>query len=638
MAEIKFACRPQDDLYTAVNGEWEKTAVIPADRSSVGGFADLDIGVEKLLMHEFEAFRTGAEPTPELLTRAVALYAQAMDAERRQAEGLKPIAAGLEFISGLSGLEAVSDQAYALSIEHGFPLFFNVDVDVDAKDSDHHVLSIAGPSTILPDTTYYTDRANTHADEMLQAWSAMVRKILAHVEGLSSDRAEALIAGALAFDARIATMVKSSVEWADYIAAYNPSTVAEVAAKMPGFGFEAYLDRRFPGHGSKIIVAEPRFLDEVHNLLNDEAMNEYLAWAYIRKVLNAASYASEELRTVAGEFRRGLYGIKEAPALDKYAYHTASNIFSDIVGIYYGQTYFGAEARADITEIVKDIIATYSERIATKEWLSPDTRKKAQLKLSTMVLKLGYPDRVSPEYDTYLVDEHDCLLTTMLKIGKAARAYRDTLLFKDVDRELWVMPGHMVNACYNPTSNDLTFPAAILQAPFYSIKQSRAENLGGIGTVIGHEISHAFDNNGAQCDEKGNINNWWTEEDYKNFQAMTKAETEQFDHLPLCGSYTNGELIVSESIADNGGVGAALQAAHKEGITDLKPFFINYAKIWCMKAEDSYRLVLLKVDVHAPNYWRANMQPRNFPEWYEAFDVKETDGMYLAPEKRVSIW
>ena len=221
-----------------------------------------------------------------------------------------------------------------------------------------------------------------------------------------------------------------------------------------------------------------------------------------------------------------------------------------------------------------------------------------------------------------------------------AIAIRDNLdkLPKSVDRTEWLIPGHMVNACFNPSANDITFPAAILQKPFYSIDQKPEENLGGIGAVIGHEISHAFDNNGAQFDEHGNLKNWWTEEDYKAFQGLTKDMIEQFDGIEFHGGKLSGELTVSENIADNGGVGVTLEIVHGLPDPDFRAYFLNWGRIWCRKAKEEYIQLLLASDVHSPGELRANMQPRNFPEWYEAFGVTENDGMYIPPEKRISIW
>ena len=217
---------------------------------------------------------------------------------------------------------------------------------------------------------------------------------------------------------------------------------------------------------------------------------------------------------------------------------------------------------------------------------------------------------------------------------------RDSLdkALKPVDRTEWRMPGHMVDACYNPSANDITFPAAILQKPFYSLHQSASENLGGIGAVIGHEISHAFDNNGANFDENGNLKNWWKEEDFAAFQELTKDMIAQFDGIEFHGGKVSGELTVSENIADNGGMGVTLEIMHGLPDADYRAYFKNWARVWCQKAREEYIQLLLASDVHSPTVLRANMQPRNFPEWYEAFGVTEQDQMYIAPDKRISIW
>jgi putative endopeptidase len=202
----------------------------------------------------------------------------------------------------------------------------------------------------------------------------------------------------------------------------------------------------------------------------------------------------------------------------------------------------------------------------------------------------------------------------------------------------WAMPGHMVNACYDPFVNDITFPAAILQAPFYSLKQTRSENLGGIGAVIGHEISHAFDSNGAKCDENGNINNWWTEADMERFNLKIAQMVEQFDGIELPWGRVNGSFIVSENMADNGGMGVTLEIMSKMDNASYEEYFMNWAKVWCLKAKEEYLQLLLNLDVHGPSILRANIPPRNFKEWYETFNVTENDKMYIEPSKRVVIW
>ena len=291
-----------------------------------------------------------------------------------------------------------------------------------------------------------------------------------------------------------------------------------------------------------------------------------------------------------------------------------------------------------MVSLVKKVIETYKLRVRKNDFLSEATKDKAILKLSTITIKMGYPDAVHPFFSTLVFGEEDSYFDIRKKLSRIRLQFELDQLTRPVDRTRWGMPGHMVNACYNPFVNDITFPAAILQKPFYSIHQSISENLGGIGAVIGHEISHAFDNNGSKFDENGNLANWWTEEDFKAFNERTKDMIDQFDGIPFHGGKVNGELVVSENIADNGGLGVTLEIMHTLPDPDFQAYFINWAKVWCLKAKDEYIQLLLASDVHSPNELRANMAPRNFNEWYEAFDVVSTDKMYIAPEKRISIW
>jgi putative endopeptidase len=251
---------------------------------------------------------------------------------------------------------------------------------------------------------------------------------------------------------------------------------------------------------------------------------------------------------------------------------------------------------------------------------------------------MGYPDKVEEIYSKLVFNEKDSLLEIMADLRRIRVLESFAKLSKPTDPTRWQMPGHMVNACYDPFVNDITFPAAILQAPFYSIKQSRSENLGGIGAVIGHEISHAFDSNGAKCDENGNINNWWSKKDVKKFNKKVEAMVKQFDGIELPWGKVNGRFIVSENMADNGGMAVTLQImSYTEG-ANYEEYFKNWARVWCSKAKAEYSALLLNVDVHGPAILRANITPRNFEEWYKTFAVTKKDQMYIAPSKRVVIW
>lgn len=628
--------RIQDNLYMAVNGEWLENAVIPEDRPTVGGFTDLDIGVEKTLMRDFSEMAQGSRRIPnKYVNLAIEIYKKALDFGRRDAEGITPVLPDLKRILDIKDIDDFNAKAADL-LKEGFPLPLQLGVEPDMKNTRKHAIMVIGPSTILPDTTYYEEGNPSH-DQLIALWSGMVNELLNKTDLSEEDKAKYL-ADCLAFDELIAKRVKSQEEWAEYTAMYNPRLATVVAKQCGQFAFKKFLFDLFGFNPQTVIVGDPRFFEEFQGLFNADNFELYRHWAYIKVLLGATPYLSDELRILGGSYRRALSGIAQAPSPEKAAYRLASGLLSEPVGIYYGRTYFGPKAKKDTISIVKEVIATYKKRLANNPILSPATREKAILKLSKIVIKMGYPDEVGKQYRKYTVDPNASLYEAVSVIGQEQTSYNLSQLGKPVDRTEWPMPGHMVNACYNPYVNDITFPAAILQAPFYSLSQTRAQNLGGIGTVIGHEISHAFDNNGAQCDERGNLNNWWTEEDYEKFKNLTKGMIDEFDGIETSAGKVNGKLIVSENIADNGGVGCALEIESHEEHPDYQAFFIQFAKIWCMKAQPEYEKLLLSVDVHAPHELRANIQPRNFKEWYEAFDVTPEDQMYIAPEKRLNIW
>ncbi len=627
--------RIQDDLFTYVNQEKLDELVIPDDMPTAGGFAELHQNVEKTLMDEFKNLEKKEDITDLNLKKAVDLYSIAKNVKKRNSQGIKPIMKDLDTIKTTSDIVMLNRRLknYVLN---KYPLPFNFMVDVDMKDSNKHCVTLAGPRTILPDTTMYSNE-NPNKKNMLDMWSEIALKALEYTD-LSEDERNEYLSDALEFDSIIATLVKSSEEWSEYTKCYNPYKVNKVNNLLKPLKFKNLIKQLFGFIPEVIIVAEPRFLNGFKTLFNEDTFKKYIHWAYIGLILNNGKVLSEDLRELSTAFRRRLSGIAKQAEPVKYAYQLASSVFDQPVGLYYGLKYFGEEAKKDVIDMVKQIIEVYKERISHSDILCDQTKAKAILKLNTMKIKIGYPDKIDDIFDKFVVNKKDSLYKTMLNIHKVVLIDSFERLSKPVDKTRWQMPGHMVNACYDPSCNDITFPAAILQAPFYSIKQTRSENLGGIGAVIGHEISHAFDNNGAQMDENGNINNWWTKEDFKKFDKKTKEMIKQFDGIVLPFGEVNSKLIVSENIADNGGMAVTLHIMKTMKDANYKEYFINWAKIWCQKAKPEYQALLLKVDVHGPVILRTNMPPRNFEEWYNTFDVKKTDKMYIAPNKRLSIW
>lgn len=626
--------RIQDDLYTYVNQAKLEELVIPDDMPTAGGFSTISTDVEKLMIGEFNAMCQNASYPNEYLARACTLYTIAKDVKRKKKHGIKPALKNLSILRKLGTMRGYNLHSKELILK-GIEMPLNIDVDANMKDTTHHCVMIQGPSTILPDVSYYQNEQQR--DALLNMWSGFTKQVLA-IAGHSDEEIDAMIKDTLAFDALVAKYVKSSEEWSEYTKMYNPMKTSRVSGMVKPLNLKKLLTDLFGFVPEEIIVAEPRYFKNFKEIFNANTFEMYKNWAYVLTLMASCSLLSEELRDLGGGFRRALSGIAASSSAEKFAYQLASSMYSEPVGLYYGEKYFGEEAKKDITEIVKQIIATYQKRIAANDILEQTTKDKAILKLSKMGLKLAYPDRVEVLYDKLVFDETKSLFDVVTSLRKIRIEESFAKLNKVVDRTHWAMPGHMVNACYNPFVNDITFPAAILQPPFYSIHQTRSENLGGIGAVIGHEISHAFDSNGAKCDELGNLNNWWTKSDEQKFKKKVNAMIKQFDGIELPWGTVNGKLTVSENIADNGGMAVTLDIMSQTDGASFEEYFTNWARVWCQKAKPEYQALLLQVDVHGPTYLRANMPPRNFPEWYAAFNVKKTDGMYIAPSKRVIIW
>ena len=627
--------RIQDDLYTYVNQQKLEELVIPDDLPAIGGFMELYVEVEKTMMDEFARLEKSHEKLEPNMAKAIALYSIIKDVKKRNKQGIKPILKDLHFIQSTNNI-ALFNRRLKAFVLNGYPLPLSISTEPDFKNPKVYSLFVGGPRTILPDVTMY-DPNNPQKDMLLNMWQGVALQALNFTD-LSDEEKTLYVKDALEFDAIIATLVKSSEEESNYVAMYNPMRTGRVNGLVKPFRFKSTLNKIFGFIPETTIVSDVRFLKGFKTLFNEENFTKYLHWAYIKFFLQNGSYLSEDIRNVSGAFQRALTGVQKMTDVDKFAYQLASGIFSEPVGYFYGVKFFGEEAKKDVTEMVHEIIDAYKERIAENDILEQSTKDKAILKLNNMKIKMGYPDKVNPLFDQFIVDKKYPLFKIVRDALRLELLDKIDKFTKPVDKNEWRMPGHMVNACFDPFNNDITFPAAILQPPFYSIKQSRSQNLGGIGAVIGHEISHAFDNNGAKFDENGGLANWWTKKDFKNFEKKTKLMIQQFEGIELPWGKVNSNLIVSENIADNGGVAVTLHIMKKMKDANYQEYFENWGRIWCLKAHEQYLGMLLVMDVHGPSILRANMPPRNFEEWYETFNVKSTDKMFIKPSKRVVIW
>lgn len=626
----------KDDLYEAVNGEWLKTAKIPDDKPATGGFNDLVDEIDKQLMDDFDAYAAGKEKSDDSrFNEMIKLYRLAKKFDWRKKVGPQPLKRMLASVENLNSYEDYQSQ-WKNWILAGMPSPISFDIDADMKNATVYALFASSPSLILPDKSYYEAEKKAQHDQLLQLWSSMVEALMDKL-GYSKEEAKKIIDDAIKFDALLAPNVKSAEEAADYSKMYNPQTVAELASATDQLDIATIIKQLVGEEPEKVIVTEPEYFKALNKILQDN-FELFKNWSLIRVIRENASYLDDEMREINGRYGRALSGSKKPVSQRKFAFYLARDMFSQVAGDYYGKKYFGPQAKADVHHMVEQMIKVYKGRLTNNQWLSKDTCDKAILKLDKLGIQVGYPDKIPALYDQFKVDEEESLIANLNQLTVTANKELFSRWNKPVDRMRWEMSAATVNAYYHPFKNIIVFPAAILQAPFYSLKQSSSQNYGGIGAVIAHEISHAFDNNGSLFDEFGNLNNWWTDEDSAHFKQLAQKMIEEFDGIPFAGQKVNGKLTVSENIADAGGLSCALEAAKTEADFNAQEFFINWATIWRMKATEQYMQLLLSIDVHAPQKLRANIQAENLDDFYRAFDIKPGDEMYRAPEDRVHIW
>src|SRR5699024_5991199 len=371
-------------------------------------------------------------------------------------------------------------------------------------------------SLILPDKTYYK-ADNPQAEKLLQVFFDMAVKLL-QLSGFSQVESESLTEQALAFDHSLVKYVRSAEENADYTKIYNPRDRKSVKNYSDKIDFDALLENIFTAQVSQVIVTEPAYFENMKQFITQGHLPLLKSWMIVRTVVGYAGYLSEDFRQTGSLYSRALSGAETTASQEKAAYYLTLGIFDQVIGLYYGKKYFGEKAKKDVEHMVASMIDIYKKRLAQNTWLSSATKEKAILKLEKIAVHVGYPEQIPAIYQQFITDRNDTLVGNIRKFNQIARRDNFAKLNRTVDSNEWEMPACMVNAYYSGSLNIIVFPAAILQAPFYSLKQSASANYGGIGAVIAHEISHAFDNNGAKFDEYGNLHNWWTQADLKHFE------------------------------------------------------------------------------------------------------------------------
>ena len=629
--------RYQDDFYDAVNGEWAKTAVIPDDKPRTGGFSDLADEIEDLMLKTTDQWLAGENvPQDAVLQNFIKFHKMIADYDKRETVGVEPVLPLIEEYRGLSSFAEFATRIADYELA-GKPNAMPFGVSPDFMNAQLNVLWAEAPSIILPYTTYYADD-NEKGKELLSLWRAQEEKLLAKF-GFTEADIKDILDKVIALDAKLAKVVLSREEGSEYVKLYHPYDWADFTKLAPELPLNAIFERILGQIPDKVIVPEERFwTDFAAEYYSEDNWDLLKADLLLSAVTSWNAYLTDDIRILSGEYGRALSGTPQAMDKKKAAFYLAQGPYSQALGLWYAGQKFSPEAKADVEYKVATMIDVYKSRLTSADWLASATREKAIIKLNSITPHIGYPEKLPETYAKKIIDEKLSLIENAQRLSEISIAYSWSKWNQPVDRSEWHMPAHMVNAYYDPQQNQIVFPAAILQAPFYSLEQSSSANYGGIGAVIAHEISHAFDTNGASFDENGSLNNWWTEEDYAAFQTRTDKIVDQFDGLDSYGAKVNGKLTVSENVADLGGVACALEAAKKEDDFSARDFFINFATIWRMKARQEFMQMMASVDVHAPGKLRTNVTLTNFDEFHQEFNIKDGDPMWRAPEDRVIIW
>ncbi|WP_370250301.1 M13 family metallopeptidase [Nocardioides sp.] len=640
-AGMDDAIRPQDDLFGHVNGRWLAETEIPADRSSWGPFVQLaDVAEEQVrVIIEELAAQPDAGSHPDDARRIGDLYASFMDVaaiEARGAEPIRPLLAAVETLHDVRDLAAFLGEFERIG-GHGI---FGSYIDNDDKDSERYVMNLYQGGLGLPDESYYREEKFAPQRE---AYVAYLEKLL----GLAGvDDAAAAAALVLDLDTRIAAGHWERAETRDVQRTYNLLTHDELVALCPAFDWDAYLTNLGGGREvlAEVCVRQPSFFAHLSTVLTEVPIESWRTWLVSHVVRASAAYLSSDfVETNFDFYGRTLSGTPELRARWKRGVAFVQGAVGEAVGREYVARHFPPTSKALMDELVANLLAAYRDSIAELDWMTEETKQRAYDKLATFRPKIGYPETFR-DYAALRVTREDLLAN----VHAAASFETDRQLAKigaPVDRDEWFMLPQTVNAYYNPGTNEICFPAGILQKPFFSPDAHPAENYGGIGAVIGHEIGHGFDDQGAQYDGAGNLNDWWTQADKEAFQVKSRALITQYDGFEprtLPGERVNGALTVGENIGDLGGLTIAHRAfvisqGGSASVEDRRRLFLNWAYVWRTKRRKEQEQQYLTVDPHSPAEFRANIV-RNLDEFHEVFATAPGDGLWLEPAARVRIW
>lgn len=645
LAEMDTTVRPQDDFYNYVNGTWAKTAKIPADKPTWGSFHILREKTDEnclLILDNLlkENFAQGTEGQ-----KIKDLYESFIDWKKRDAEGLKPIEGLLAKIDNIKTLADLQKYLEEVTPEGENPICA-WGVYADMKDSNMNTVYLGNFSIGMGRDYYQKDnKENTEALQKYQDYVMAIFKVL------KDDKAAEKAKQMVDFERSVAKLMLTNEEDRNPNLSYNPQTMAELSKLVKNINLPQLL-KNVGVNTDKVVVSEIRLYKQYDKFINEKNLPLIKDYLKYQLVADNASNLTKELDELSFNFySKELQGQQEQRPMNKRALSVINGILGEAFGKLYVEKYFPPKAKEEMVTLVDYLKKSFAQHIKDVTWMSDVTKEKALAKLNKFTVKVGYPDKWE-DYSKLTIEPaaKSVYYTNLQRVNEWAYQKSLEKVGKPVDKTKWGMSPQTVNAYYNPLYNEIVFPAAILQPPFFNFEADPAVNFGGIGAVIGHEMTHGFDDSGAEFDGDGNLQNWWTPEDKKNFENATKALAKQYDQYePVKGVFVNGTFTSGENIADLGGVNIAFDALQMylkdkgnvdkiSNFTQDQRFFISWGTVWRTLSTDKYLTNQVKTDPHSPGYFRSFGPLVNVDAWYKAFDVKEGDKLYKKPEDRIKIW
>nr|WP_068892414.1 M13 family metallopeptidase [Pedobacter panaciterrae] len=645
-ANMDLSVKPGDDFYAYASGIWIKNNPVPAKETRWGSFnelRDFNINAVKGLLEDAAADK--AAPVGSVKKRVGDFFSAAMDSTAIEKLGYTPIKADLEKVKQLKTIQDILDHTVYMRVSGLASPMFGFGVGQDRKNVTKYLPQLGQGGTTLPDRDYYL-KDDSRSVKIREAYTNYMTTLFGLI-GYKSDEAQKKAASVMSIEKKLADAQMSRVEMRDPYKTYNKFTVAEFSKTTPSVDWAKMLPKLNVNGQDTILVSAPKFFVAFDEMLKSVSLKDwktYLEWNILK---NAAPNLSSPFVTANFTFNQVQSGQKvQTPRWQRMSQLTDGTI-GELLGQLYVAKYFKPDAKLRMTELISNLRKAFEIRIKNLDWMSAPTKEKALAKLNAFVPKIGYPDK----WKTYdgLVISRSAYFQNLRNAG--AWGYKEMIdqLGKPVDRTRFGMTPPTVNAYYSPTMNEIVFPAGILQFPFFDPHADDAVNYGGIGAVIGHEMSHGFDDSGSQYDKDGNLRNWWTDEDKTKFEAKTKALGEQFDAYTVLDTiHVIGKLTMGENIGDLGGLNAAYtafkltkqgQSNEKiDGFTPDQRFFLSWAQVWRGNILPESAAQLIKTDPHSPGPYRTIGAPVNMDAWYEAFDVKPGDKLYKKPEDRIRMW